>query len=623
VEKVLDNYIKDKKLYVKFLQTHLTGCAKEKHSRLFRELMRIIANIYQTEKDVLEQIIHFKTNSEDSIFDKTALNWANENNDQSMWMELVKLEYVVHKKNETEGLTCLKTELSRTARVPMIIETYNGFSTKPAYWKACVTVFFQLVVLSYLFFILDIYFDINLAISYSQYAGESFNMTELWMCGDIHLNSSCYERIGSDHPVNQWGDAFNQANKQTLAYEDMHHSFFLACFITIALLVVTLLFYIFYILRDSNPTCFKHSVERFLKWGLGEAYLQHLKRIAWCCEMLLNLVGKLLWPIVHFVRHVLYEGSPLPSQHQELVDQSDAIWNNIKFVEYGLESSIQLILQLWLLHPFLPTIASWDAKELVNRCVSGFGNFYTFDLHPSCYVEKALVKIGLSVLSLSLSMALARRKLGQNVLSTGPMFGSIFAQTIGRIFAIKSLVLMSSSLGYFKVVLFLAAHITLVLIIKVLTEVQSLKERISVYRQASVGWSSWISQTWQILKFLFSGMSSTIVMIHMHGDKDEWHSFFLSDSLFHVLILLENLILVCLPYLLDETYFPPADCFTGDSKLTAFGCVLVMWLVGVGLHILQYKYSYFHPWAKLNGPQVWSKCTLCSTSIHILIPGLN
>jgi hypothetical protein len=218
-----------------------------------------------------------------------------------------------------------------------------------------------------------------------------------------------------------------------------------------------MLFYVGYISFDSNPKLFS-------------------RRIRWPCKMFLILVGKLLWPIVHFVRRVIYEASPKRSQHQDVVAKSDAVWNNIKFVEYGLESSIQLFLQLWLLHPFLPTIAAWDMTELVNRYISGLTNFFTFELHPACYVEKVLIKIALSVFSLSLGMSQMMRKPGQSVLSTLPMFVSLVAQTIGRIFAFKSLVLMSTPLGYYKYVLFLLFHIMLVLIIKTLFEVHSLKD---------------------------------------------------------------------------------------------------------------------------------------------------
>jgi hypothetical protein len=84
-----------------------------------------------------------------------------------------------------------------------------------------------------------------------------------------------------------------------------------------------------------------------------------------------------------------------------------------------------------------------------------------------------------------------------------------------------------------------------------------------------------------MLRFMISGTLSTIVMIHLHGDREEWHSFSLCHALFHLLVLIEKLTLVNLPYLLDAKYLPPLDCVTADSQFTAVCMVLTMWTVGV------------------------------------------
>jgi hypothetical protein len=425
------------------------------------------------------------------------------------------------------------------------------------------------------------------------------------MCDDIHLNSSCYQRTGSDYTTSRRPTNYNETYAQTFSHEEMRQSFHLAFFITVALLIITMLYYVGYI--------FNQSAERVVEWGKGilgedETFLPYLQGIGRCCEMFLILSGKLLWPVVHFVRRVSYEASQKRSEHLKQVTKSDSIWYNIKFLEYGLESSIQLFLQLYLLYPFFPIIAAWDIVELIRRCVSGLVNFFTFELHPACYVEKVLVKIVLSVLSLSLGMSQMRRKPGQQISSTLPMFVSIVVQTVGRMFAFKSLILMSTPLGYYKYAIFLASHIMLVLLIKTLFEVQFLKEindsdseESIPSNQQLVDFKSMRSRTLQVMRFLISGTLSTIVMIHMQGDKNKKHSF-LSHALFHLLIILENLILVCLPYTLDEKYFPPPDCFTPSSKLTAVGCVLVAWLVGVCMYYVQYKLC--HPFDAINGPQV-------------------
>ncbi|MFO0005210.1 MAG: hypothetical protein ACK559_29190, partial [bacterium] len=63
--------------------------------------------------------------------------------------------------------------------------------------------------------------------------------------------------------------------------------------------------------------------------------------------------------------------------------QSDETWKNIKAVEYGIESSVQLFLQLWLLKPFLLDISVWSTNDVIVSCVTGVANFVTFDTYPA------------------------------------------------------------------------------------------------------------------------------------------------------------------------------------------------------------------------------------------------
>jgi hypothetical protein len=135
VEKMAkSNFEKDSEFT--FIQTHLIGCAKEKNTQMFGLLMQIICSKQDSHTGLttphygLDKIIHFRTDvNADSIFIKTALNWAIENNDKYMVVDLLKLEHDFHQ-TEEDGLECLRDNLSSHELLPWIFETYSKFYNK-------------------------------------------------------------------------------------------------------------------------------------------------------------------------------------------------------------------------------------------------------------------------------------------------------------------------------------------------------------------------------------------------------------------------------------------------------------------------------------------------------------
>ena len=248
--------------------------------------------------------------------------------------------------------------------------------------------------------------------------------------------------------------------------------------------------------------------------------------------------------------------------------------------------------------------------------VTGVANFLTFGTYPACYIEKALGKILLTIVSLTLGVAqMKSNKPGLGIfekpIKTIPIFLSVLAQTIARIFAIRSLILIKSSLGYWKYAAFFIPHFVAVFLIKIFFETKSIKDKLKAKLGNQTPCEKGKSVTksgrasfWNLIKFIASGISSTIVMIHLHEDRPtcrKSHLSFLSHTLFFLLIFIENvLILVCLPFMASHLY-PPLDCFTAASRYNAVWVVLGLWVAGVLAQVVHYKWS--HPWAKLNGPR--------------------
>jgi hypothetical protein len=247
--------------------------------------------------------------------------------------------------------------------------------------------------------------------------------------------------------------------------------------------------------------------------------------------------------------------------------------------------------------------------------VAGIANFVTFGIYRACYIEKALGKILLTILSVSLGVAQMKCNnkpglgLCEKPFRTLPILASVLAQTVARIFAVRSLILLTSQLGYAKYAIFFAPHLLLVFVIKTLFETKSVRGKIKHLKGSKDDqWDKSVGHKFRsLLKFFASGISSMIVMIHLHDDRQQTprskpHFSFISHTLFFILSLIENLILVCLPYMVPELY-PPLDCFTASSRANAVWIVAGLWLVGVAAQVLHYKWA--HPWAKLNGPQLW------------------
>jgi hypothetical protein len=176
---------------IKFLKTHLVGCAREKSSQVSNNLVQFIFNIHlhtqewALEKEDLKEIIHYKTDN-NSLFSKTALNWASANNDRVLALDLLKLENKAHS-TEKEGLACLQKNLSRAVMLPWIIESFSKFYQEPCHkrWLVAVcTVLIDLLLLSYTPFMYDVYSDISLTVSYYGFAcgNKTFEVSEMIQC---------------------------------------------------------------------------------------------------------------------------------------------------------------------------------------------------------------------------------------------------------------------------------------------------------------------------------------------------------------------------------------------------------------------------------------------------------
>jgi len=554
----------------RFLQTHLVGGSKEKEREFVQEVLLVLQapRVLQLTltREQLQAIIHYTRGTSSTVFSKTALSWANENNDRATCMELLRLERQVHGGEDqglVDGLRCLKNHLTSDSLLPWIIDTYNDFySPGSARWiMAIMSVLCELVVVSYIPYIYDFYSDIDLAVQYRRIGQEnsSFYDSELWYCRDERISGEVGE---TDH---------------------YREHFLKAYWITSVTIAISAAIYIVTVLLHSNPRFIMKWEGRFRR-HLEASVPPRVLEFTWRVVEAVLVVGcKLAWPVVHMVRRVRYRASTRRSGERCLVLESDVSWGVVKTVEHGLEASSQLFLQLWLLVLYLPVISMWDSSQTLIRSVTGAANFLTFDLYPACFLEKSLGKVALNLVSLSLGAAFTKvTKHGvvacDRPLRVVPIFTSYVLQILARLYAFRLLLLIDSPLGQYKLLIFFLVHFLLVFVFRVAFEDINLRN--SPLRLANLR-HSLIS----IARMLLGVLSSSIIMVHLHT-PDIPKRVFLSHAAFFLLVLVEHLVILLLS-------LPP---------LSSAVWVLVLWLASAMLHLLHYTWS--HPWAALNGPSL-------------------
>ena len=552
------------------LRTHLVGSAKEKERGFLQEILLVlqaplILQFRLTDHNI-DTIIHFrKLDGTSSVFSKTALSWANENNDRSTSLELLRLELKVHESGgQREGLSCLKQHLTSDSLLPWIIETYQDFfPPAPGRWVlASFSVLSELVLVSYLPYLYDFYSDLDLAVQYKRIGEEnsSYSNSQLWTCREESL-------VGD----------FDETG-------DFRESFLWAHWITSVVITISGGIYLLTVLLHSNPRFIRNWERRFkTRWSdcRAPSWLVHS---CWLVlETLLVLTCKLVWPVVHVVRKVRYRASTRRSGERCRVMESDQAWGIVKTVEHGVEACSQLLLQLWLLTLYLPVLRSWSTTHVLVRSVTGVANFLTFDLYPACFLEKSLGKILLNSLSLSLGAGLTKvTKHGvspcDRPLRACPVLASYLLQIVARLEAFRLLLLLDSPLGQYKLLVFFSVHFSVILLTRLVFEDLHMKK------------SPWLPNNMydtliKLAKFFLGVASSSIIMVHVHP-PDTTKTLFISHTSFFLLILLEHLTLLLL------SPFSPGLLLL----------LLCLWLASLFLHMLHYTWA--HPWAAINGPSL-------------------
>ena len=182
------------------------GC-REKHLDLCSEIIVFLnEGTTSTQKpDIheLNKIIHYTVENH-CIFNKTALNSANQNDDKILGHALIQLEKQVHK-DKSNGLSCIKKTLDSGPLISWVIQTYSDFFPDESCLKLKTILnagwtFIKLGFLSFLPLLFDLISDINLASDYARFGFSNETVANeeiIWNCtssvSSSGLDSSCFK----------------------------------------------------------------------------------------------------------------------------------------------------------------------------------------------------------------------------------------------------------------------------------------------------------------------------------------------------------------------------------------------------------------------------------------------
>ena len=335
LEKILKK-VEDSDL-MEFLRTHISAAASTKNNQALRQICQLISQgqcskaferlmrfSHLTEKEVVYGVVHFyEADHFEKTFQKTALAWANENDDPISASELLHFEHQTHD-SKKEGLQCMKNQLTNDKLLYWITRTYSRFYTTPTvnrWFTAIMVSTLQLGIFSYGSYIFDVVSDLALVSEYGEAypkAGK-LQLLEMWNCAQ-EANSSQKEGY-----CFKTGDPYPET------------TYYVAFVLTIVTMTISVAVYIIgtvFLFSSKNIT------EKY-PWIRQNRKKGFFKRLL--LDWMLPAGIRLVWPILHLIRRIKYEASRNKSSRRKNLIEFESIWIMVKSIEYGIEATVQVV----------------------------------------------------------------------------------------------------------------------------------------------------------------------------------------------------------------------------------------------------------------------------------------
>ena len=454
------------------------------------------------------------------MYQHPLLHWATFHHHIPLMHIVVKAEYNTHEQDKENGFECFRRLGNNPLREQAGVTYTQMFSKSPKWGSKVIPVLFEIVFRLYLMFILDIYFDIDLAYEYSRI-------------------SDYVQHIGNQSYIEF--DFFDEAN---FIIEDVNRTggsnrYFIGQYLSIILIA---------------PSIVAFFVMAYANFSIADD-IQRLSNQYPSCkiEKYRYLIYPLKPPLFlcsHVIRAIQSKAQPYDPYIRQKYDAGRKAWELIRRVEIGVEASGQLILQLYLLSPLSSHILRVSKQRILSHIWKGIGFYVTLSTLSATFAEKMGAKFLIS--SLTICASITRYRLLKNS-ATGLCrnghyeailcyFASCVTQLLSRsitLLLLFTVVNISPNLILF----FIVGHWALTIIIKVVLEVPP-KGR---YPNLKSNIRGKVSATFNIFT---SSVLSTIIYVPMpksdnysiSRDPNEVNTF-LPSIVYQLLVLLEHVLL--------------------------------------------------------------------------------
>jgi hypothetical protein len=535
-----------------FLANLLVSAAKYNEKNVVSEICSLLLDknhsslkhLKEKESLKVKSILHFK-----DYDDKPAIFYANINNQLLTALDLLYVEKSVHEENRNGAMKCLRQNAGYFGLDQWMLDSYKLIHPSGKWsrrFTAMLMVFFQIMI-SFFFFFTDWYSDISLC---HQYWGIAFDK-EL-----NHENATC-----------QKSDNLLSCSYQSAA--DLRATYTQAFIIMlITIIISSSAFFI---------VAFQHSPIDFIKNlksnHCGEGYKKYIVQLViW----FIQFFSKIMWPFTYLIRafNDRVETDKRGENHQ--LYESKTTWVFLKSIENGLEGSIQMFLQLYLLKPYVSYLTTMPFSQVIQQGIGSILNF-SDSLCDGKNVNIALGKLFLSILSLAHGSSSRRTSktgitLGQTIKNL-VLWLSFICLTLARTIAIFSLVTLEYPLS--GIACFISIHLIMMPLVFIdghgkLWEISKTNsKKPSLQRLKNIG------------KLMLTCLASHTLVINFQS-QDGGNQTFWIQLKFQLIILIENFGLLLLP-LLQPNLFPDKDCYKSSWDIVIFTNGL--WMVGICLQV--------------------------------------
>ena len=554
-----------------------------------KSLLTRISNAMNMEEDmVIRSIVNFSDkNHYEETFHRTALAWANENDDPISVTDLLHLIKATHPSKE-EGLRCIKQQITNDKLLFWITRTFSRFypNSPGKMWSKAFIISFLTLGISYFGFIFDIYTDFQLTYDYSAAYSDIENYTsEMMQCA----------RVNRSDP----GNVTQDQAQSCFSFNDQYpqQTYIVAYWLTWSSMLVSLIAYVIGITFVFNMR--NLTEKKFPKPGANATIIG--KALWTIRQIFLWIVIRMFWPFFHLYRKLRYEGSEVKSSRRKKFIEFETIWIMVRTIEHGIEATVQLIIVLYLLVPYYDEIHDWDFQTTVKKTSSGIFHFLTLGNYPACLIEKIVGKLFMNVIAQSISLTLLKylkygMSLPDHLANMIPVFASNTLQIIARLYAMRVFFVIAEDLlrtndnKGLAIGIGFCLHFLAVLLIKITFEL----------RKENYQRGFW----WNIkfcMKFTINLLSSCLLYVQTNEygtkprDNINQHNTFLPQLIFQIVILIEHLIVIIFPLGLVSN-----DCLDRETYINTAYFVPILWLISNISLIWHYKDC--HTWSQTNGP---------------------